>query len=131
MATITELADSLVRDENISFRQAHEVSQQLSKELISKNISLYDVEFTIFSKLFEKLVGAPLKMNEKRFKEVCSPEYFIKIRNLPGGPSKQSITNSLEIYKKDLSEYKNIIVKCENSIDESKNKLINFYKNHS
>ena len=131
MATITELADSLVRDENISFRQAHEVSQQLSKELISKNISLYDVDFTIFSKLFEKLVGAPLKMNEKRFKEVCSPEYFIKIRNLPGGPSKQSITNSLEIYKKDLSGYKNIIVKCENSIDESKNKLINFYKNHS
>ena len=131
MATITELADSLVRDENISFRQAHEVSQQLSKELISKNISLDDVDFTIFSKLFEKLVGAPLKMNEKRFKEVCSPEYFIKIRNLPGGPSKQSITNSLEIYKKDLSEYKNIIVKCENSIDESKNKLINFYKNHS
>ena len=131
MATITELADSLVRDENISFRQAHEVSQQLSKELISKNISLDDVDFTIFSKLFEKLVGAPLKMNEKRFKEVCSPEYFIKIRNLPGGPSKQSITNSLEIYKKDLSGYKNIIVKCENSIDESKNKLINFYKNHS
>ena len=38
---------------------------------------------------------------------------------------------SLEIYKKDLSEYKNIIVKCENSINESKNKLINFYKNHS
>ena len=96
MATITELADSLVRDENISFRQAHEVSQQLSKELISKNISLDDVDFTIFSKLFEKLVGAPLKMNEKRFKEVCSPEHFIKIRNLPGGPSKQSITNSLE-----------------------------------
>jgi len=93
--------------------------------------SLDDIDFTIFSKLFEKLVGAPLKMNEKRFKEVCSPEYFIKVRNLPGGPSKQSITNSLEIYKKDLSEYKNIIVKCENSIDESKNKLINFYKNHS
>ena len=131
MATITELADSLVRDENISFRQAHEVSQQLSKELISKNTSLDDIDFTIFSKLFEKLVGAPLKMNEKRFKEVCSPEHFINVRNLPGGPSKQTITNSLEIYKKDLSEYKNIIVKYENSIDESKNKLINFYKNHS
>ena len=70
-------------------------------------------------------------MNEKRFKEVCSPEHFINVRNLPGGPSKKSITNSLEIYKKDLSEYKNIIVKRDNSIDESKNKLINFYKNHS
>ena len=72
MATITELADSLVRDENISFRQAHEVSQQLSKELISKNISLDDVDFTIFSKLFEKLVRDSSKKIEEKENQVGS-----------------------------------------------------------
>ena len=55
MATITELADSLVREEKISFRQAHEVAQHLSKELILKDIALDEVEFNVFSNLFEKL----------------------------------------------------------------------------
>ena len=75
--------------------------------------------------------GTTTEMVQQRFKEVCSPGHFVKIRNLPGGPSKQSISNSLKIYKKDLSEYKNNIVQRENLIDERKNNLINFYKNHS
>jgi len=131
MATITELADSLVREEKISFRQAHEVAQHLSKELILKDIALDEVDFNVFSNLFEQLVGLKPSISRERFKEVCSPGYFVNVRNLPGGPSKDTIINSLEVYKNELSEYKKTISENESFINNSKNNLVKFYKQYS
>ena len=131
MATITELADSLVREEKISFRQAHEVAQHLSKELILKDIALDEVDFNFFSNLFEQLVGLKPTISREHFKEVCSPRYFVNVRNLPGGPSKDTIINSLEVYKNELSEYKKTISENESFINNSKNNLVKFYKQYS
>ena len=73
MATITELADSMVREENISFRQAHEVSHFLSRKLISKDIALDDVDFEEFASIFKKIIGVNPSISNERFKEVCTP----------------------------------------------------------
>ena len=123
MATITELADSLVREENISFRQAHEVSHLLSRKLISKDIALDDVDFEEFASIFKKTIGVNPSISNERFKEVCTPEYFVKVRNLPGGPSEKSMESDLDSHKKNLEEHKKYISNIEKFINKSANQI--------
>ena len=131
MATITELADSLVREENISFREAHEVSQHLSRKLISKDIALDDLDFSDFANLYKKIIGVNPSISKERFKEVCTPEYFVEVRKLPGGPSKNTIKSDLEIFKKDLAEYKKYISNSEKFVRESANEISVIQKQNS
>ena len=123
MATITELADSLVRHEKISFRQAHDVAQHLSSELISKNIVLDELEFSFFGKIFEERIGLKPSISKEMLRKVCSPEYFVEVRNLPGGPSKKEMSKSLHSYRSDLNLQKNNLSRIEKLILKSKKKL--------
>ena len=124
MATITELADSLVRLEKISFRQAHDVAHHLSKELILKNIALDEVDFNFFRKVFEERIGSKPSITKQMFRKVCSPEYFVEVRGLPGGPSKKEMLKSIKNYKKNLSIQNQGLSKIVQSINKRKSKLL-------
>tara|TARA_Y100000739_G_scaffold221706_1_gene222471 strand:+ start:882 stop:2372 length:1491 start_codon:yes stop_codon:yes gene_type:complete len=104
MATITELADHLSRTEKISFRLAHGVAHKLAYQALSLGSSLDQLDFNIFIKAFSEVVGWSPKTNEKTFRKICSPENFIAVRKIPGGPAASSIAFSLKIYRKRLKE---------------------------
>jgi argininosuccinate lyase len=104
MATITELADHLARTEGISFRLAHGVAHKLAYQALSLESSLDQLDFDVFVESFEGVVGVKPGTNEKDFRKVCSPEHFISVRKIPGGPATSSIKNSLKTYKARLTE---------------------------
>ncbi len=88
--TTTELADELVRREGISFRTAHSVTSTYVK-------SGYSLE--ALRARFSELVGRALSMNDMELREVLSPQHFVQIRNIPGGPSisgMKSVVSSIE-----------------------------------
>ena len=90
MATITELADHLARTEEISFRLAHSVAHKLAYQALSLETSLDDLDVKVFKREFEEVVGRQPNTDEKTFRKICSPENFISVRKMSGGPAPSS-----------------------------------------
>ena len=86
--TATELADSLVRDFGLSFRESHRLTARLVRHLDG----LGDHEGAgMTSEALEEMaretLGKPLTLTADRLKQVLSPEYFVSIRGITGGPA--------------------------------------------
>ena len=99
-ATITELADSLVRHEGISFHQAHEIAARLARQTITQGTSLAALPMAAFTEAFTDAIGRAPKIKEAELRTICSPEYFVVVRDMFGGPAR--MRESLETYKLEL-----------------------------
>ena len=92
--TITEVADTLVREEAISFRQAHEVASVLARRLIAAGETLANLPMAAFVHAFAAVIGRPPAMDEARFRIVGTPEYFVSVRTMFGGPAPAALAAS-------------------------------------
>lgn len=95
--TITELADTLVRDEGLSFRQAHEVAAKTARAVIARSSSL-GAGFDAFTAAFEEVAGRPATLTEAAFVQAVAPETFVARRDRPGGPAPAALAAALDGY---------------------------------
>jgi argininosuccinate lyase len=97
--TITELADSLVRDEGISFAEAHEVCTRLCRRMAVTRTTLATVDYSAFAGVFGEVMGRALTLGEDKFRAYITPEHFVAVRTLPGGPAPAPMDRSLATYR--------------------------------
>jgi argininosuccinate lyase len=82
--TVTELADTLVRSEGLSFRLAHRLVHAAVE-----SVGEYHQERMVAAvqKLAAEIIGRPLRTDIASLREALDPEHFVAIRKIPGGPS--------------------------------------------
>ncbi len=114
--TITELADSLVRAEGISFRQAHGVSGKLARQVMDSKSTLSQADFDSFVAAFEGQIGRAPSLGESDFRRLLTPEHFIAVRERPGGPAAPALSRSLAGYRSTLTERRTQGRKLEQSL---------------
>jgi argininosuccinate lyase len=82
--TLTELADTLVRDHALPFKTAHAIASRLvggrQREPQRSLAGLLKDATT-------ELLGAPLPYSEEQLTRILSPRYFVEIRRTLGGPA--------------------------------------------
>ena len=98
--TITELADSLVREENLSFREAHEIAAHVAQHVTSKRGTLGADGFEVFVSAFETATGRKTAIDQKAFARFVSAEHFIGVRDRFGGPAPVALAKSLNRIRK-------------------------------
>lgn len=103
--TITELADSLVRREGLSFRQAHEVAAAVARAVTETAGDLGTDGYEPFARTFEKAVGRPSAIDAETFAEIVSPEHFVAVRDRFGGPAPKALAIALDGYRGKLSGF--------------------------
>ena len=103
--TITELADSLVRIEDLSFREAHEIAAATAKSVVAAKGSLSDDGYEPFLKAFEHLTGRKPSVDLVKFREIVSPEHFVSVRARFGGPATAPMNAALTSYRETLSAF--------------------------
>ena len=96
--TITELADTLVRDEGLTFRAAHEVASKTARAVIAENQPL-TAGFGAFAKAFKSETGRDTALSVEAFQTATSAETFIARRDRTGGPAKAALSAALDTYK--------------------------------
>jgi argininosuccinate lyase len=86
--TVTELADTLVRSEGLSFRLAHRLVHAAVESL-----GEYDSEKMVATvqKLAGEIIGRPLRTNPTILLEALDAEHFVAIRAIPGGPAPETV----------------------------------------
>ena len=82
--TLTELADTLVRDDGLPFRTAHAIAQRL--------INAHGCEpqrplVELLAEASKELLGRPLDYSESDLARALSARYFVEIRRTLGGPA--------------------------------------------
>ncbi|NMA96688.1 MAG: argininosuccinate lyase, partial [Phyllobacteriaceae bacterium] len=83
--TITELADSLVRREGLSFREGHEIAAAVAKAVVAMGGDLGRDGYAPFAEAFEKATGRKTALDPNTYAELVSPEYFVAVRTRYGG----------------------------------------------
>lgn len=98
--TITELADTLVRDENLTFRQAHEIAAHVAQGLNGAPLS---DGFDTFQSAFRAATDRAPMMDDATFRTATSPETFVARRDRIGGPAPAALDAALTTYANDLA----------------------------
>ena len=97
-ANVTELADTIVRKDGLSFRQAHHVVSSTVKELMNVGkTSLESLTLELLNEQSKKVVGKESILTEKELNQCLSPEYFVQIRDLEGGPSPRRMEKTIKV----------------------------------
>lgn len=97
--TITELADTLVRDESLTFRQAHEIAAHVARHLDGAPLS---EGFETFIAAFKTATDRAPVLDEAAFKTATSPETFVARRDRIGGPAPAALSAALADYATEL-----------------------------
>ncbi len=103
--TITELADSIVRQEGISFRQAHEIAAETAKAVVASGQSLAAGGYAPFCAAYLAAVGVESEMSAERFAQTVSPAYFVAVRDRFGGPAPAPMAEALTAYLSALTDF--------------------------
>jgi argininosuccinate lyase len=99
--TVTELADTLVRNEGLSFRTAHRLvhAAVVAHPEYERDRLIADVQ-----RLAPSIVGRALKSTDADLREALDPEHFILIRNIPGGPAPEQVMQELAAAERTQTE---------------------------
>ena len=82
--TLTELADTLVRDHGLPFRSAHAVTARLIATREKRpGAPLSD----LLSEVSGEVLGAPLSYSESELAGILSARHFVNVRRTHGGPA--------------------------------------------
>jgi argininosuccinate lyase len=82
--TLTELADHLVREQGIPFRAAHAISAQLLPLVTGGGTAGVSSALAAAS---QEVLGRRIEYTDTQLAGILSPEYFVRVRNTPGGPA--------------------------------------------
>lgn len=122
--TITELADTLSRDYKIPFRKAHSIASFISRKTIQEKKELYDWNVEEINKMIQE--HANISLTDEEWKKIISPEYFIKIRDIQGGPSPDEVTRMIRTRNKTLSLQIEELDNTIQSLNQKRKELLSF-----
>ncbi|WP_029029478.1 argininosuccinate lyase [Salinarimonas rosea] len=97
--TITELADTLVRREGLSFREAHEIAATTAKAVVAAGGDLARNGWAPFADAFRRATGRETALDEAAFAQTVSPEHFVAVRDRFGGPAPAAMKEALGTYR--------------------------------
>ena len=92
--TVTELADTIVRREKLSFRLAHSIVAKSVRAAIDQN---GDITHQILQTAAGEVLGRELSLSAEELQQTLSPENFVRVRTIYGGPAPEETRRALEI----------------------------------
>lgn len=90
-STVTELADVLVRNHQVSFRTAHAIVSSLVKKLVNNAQGISDGNAEQVRIIAKEKFNLLLSLTDEEYKQATDALDFVKIRNILGGPSPSEV----------------------------------------
>jgi argininosuccinate lyase len=105
--TLTELADTLVRDHGLPFRSAHGIAALLLKARTEDPAVALS---SALSKASQAILGRSLDYTDADLQRIMSPAHFVNVRTTHGGPAPsetgRAIAESKRRLQADRDEWK-------------------------
>jgi len=101
--TITELSDTLVREEGLNPRQAHSIAATVAGVVIRDERALAEA-YETFAAAFTAVTGRDTALDDTAFQAAVSAEEFVARRERPGGPGPLALRAAFDGYGGILAE---------------------------
>ena len=92
--TLTELADTLVRDHAMPFRTAHAIAGRL---IAARQREPDRPLAEILSMASKEVLGAPITYAETALADILSPRHFVAVRRTHGGPAPEETARAAAV----------------------------------
>jgi argininosuccinate lyase len=90
-AQATDLADALVRDAGLSFRQAHHVVGRLVSNCLAAGIGPAHVTPALFEQAAEQALGRRVGLTPDALRDALDPWHAVELRTMLGGPAPSAV----------------------------------------
>ncbi|WP_335869136.1 argininosuccinate lyase [Bacillus sp. 2205SS5-2] len=121
---ITELADTLTRDYTISFRKAHKIASYIAKQTTQNKMELFDWKIEDVNEMIQGFVEVTL--TEETWKKIISPEYFVHVRKIQGGPNPDEVSRMIKLRQENLVNDRLCYEETIQELLTKKNRLLNY-----
>ncbi|OLC79926.1 MAG: hypothetical protein AUH72_13025 [Acidobacteria bacterium 13_1_40CM_4_65_8] len=118
--TLTELADTLVRDHGLPFKSAHGIASRLiaarardGKRPLSE----------LLADASRDVLGSPLEYSEAQLTEILSPRHFVNVRKTPGGPAPEETARAAKASRQQLEADESWWTNATNALADAERKL--------
>jgi argininosuccinate lyase len=91
--TVTELADTLAREQAVPFRRSHEIATLLVAEASRQPDVPLD---RVLAQVSQSVLGRSIEYAPAALSEVLSPQHFVRVRTTPGGPAPSETARACE-----------------------------------
>ncbi|WP_238590696.1 argininosuccinate lyase [Paenibacillus beijingensis] len=118
-APVTELADTLVRAERLSFRTAHAIVSRAVSELTAQGASVDRLTLGLVNEAAAGIIGRPLQLKESELRLALDPIHFVRIRSVRGGPAPAEIGRALQEQERRLEDLQQWAERKTGSIERS------------
>jgi argininosuccinate lyase len=90
--TVTELADTLVRDHGVAFKTSHTIATRLIVEATRRPS---EPRSRLLREVSASTLGHPIEYDEAALDEILSARHFVNVRKTPGGPAPSETTRAI------------------------------------
>lgn len=123
-STMTDLADTLVRLYNLSFRQAHDIIVNVTVEALKEGVKAEDITSEMIESASEMVIGKPLRVPEKDLQQALNPVLNVNRRNGVGGPAPEAVKAMIDTQKTRIAEEERRQMLRLGKLKQAKNKLL-------
>lgn len=94
-STMTDLADALVRESGIDFREAHEIIARVVNDAMARGKTADRIDVAMIQKAAQAQLGHPLRISPEAVREALDPARNVARRNGVGGPAPESVSRMI------------------------------------
>lgn len=99
--TMTELADTLVREHGLAFTSAHAIAGRVARAGAGSGGAAL---VRALAEASREVTGRTIEYGEARLSEILDPRHFVAIRTLEGGPAPPAIEDALARSRRQVEE---------------------------
>lgn len=95
-ASATDLADLMVREAGLSFREAHHVVGAVVRAAMDAGLAADGITPAMVDEAAEAQIGMPLGLSGEALRGSLDPAASVAARTLPGGPAPEAVARAVE-----------------------------------
>ncbi|MEN1969829.1 argininosuccinate lyase [Lentibacillus sp. N15] len=123
-STVTELANILVREAQVSFRQAHQIVGQLVNYLLESKLTVTDITPELIKDVAFQVLNSEISVQEEAIQKALDPVLNVNSKNASGGPAPLEVENQLKALKNRLERDTEWFEEQKNAIHNRKESLL-------
>jgi argininosuccinate lyase len=125
-----DLAEQLVKEAGLSFREAHKLVGNLVKEAVASGIKPKEIKPEMLEKLSEKILGKKINA-ERLMRGALDLDSCLRKRKTLGSPAPSEVKRMLKKRQKTLKENRAKLARRIEALNESRKAMIETLKNYT
>jgi len=106
---VTELADTLVREKDYSFREAHHIVGVIVRKALQKGLSATQITSEFIDRIIIDEIGTPIGLPEDKVRQALDPRQNVSARAHDGGPAPSAVATTIGRARRLLEEDRHFV----------------------